>query len=95
MLGICDKACNSSSKYGIRFEIESTNEDKNDFKVSDFWLAFLQSMSDSRSRHKSSNVSRASKGGGHAMPYFKQPPLRQGTERSIGDRLAVSSQHCA
>ena len=58
VLGICDKACNSSSKYGISFANESTNEDKNEFKVSDFWLAFLNSMYDSRSRHKSSYVSR-------------------------------------
>ena len=58
MLGICDRVCNSSSKYDIRFTNKLTNEDKNDFKICDFWLAFLKSVYDSRCRHKSSYVYR-------------------------------------
>ena len=88
VLEICDKACNSSSKCGINFAIESTNVDKNEFKVSDFWLAFLQSKYDSHSRHKSSYVSRWAREEG--MPC-RTSCSSLGSQHS----LAVSGQHCA
>ena len=86
MLGICDKACNSSSKYGIRSAIESTNEDKNEFKVSDFWLAFLQSVYDSCSRRKGSFVQ---------VSRRRRRDSGMPASSSAGEELASSSQHCA